>query len=42
MSRRVPSLKKIRTLIGYEATMSLPRILTEVAEFHRAQVRRHE
>jgi UDP-glucose 4-epimerase len=41
MARRVPSLEKIRTLIGYEATMSLPKILAEVAEFHRAQMRRH-
>jgi UDP-glucose 4-epimerase len=41
MARRVPSLKKIRALIGYEASMSLPRILAEVVEFHRAQMHRH-
>jgi UDP-glucose 4-epimerase len=41
MARRVPDLKKIRALIGYEASMSLPRILTEVVEFHRAQMHRH-
>jgi UDP-glucose 4-epimerase len=41
MARRVPALKKIRALIGYEASMSLPKILAEVAEFHRAQMRRH-
>ena len=42
MARRVPSLKKIRALIGYEATMSLPRILAEVVEFQRAQMHRHQ
>ena len=41
MARRVPDLKKIRALIGYEASMSLPRILAEVVEFHRAQMHRH-
>ena len=41
MARRVPNLKKIRALIGYEASMSLPRILAGVVEFHRAQMHRH-
>jgi UDP-glucose 4-epimerase len=41
MARRVPSLEKIRGLIGYEASMSLPKILAEVAEFHRAQMHHH-
>ena len=41
MARRVPSLAKVRALIGYEAGMSLPKILGQVAEYHRAQMHRH-
>ena len=35
MARRIPDLSKIRTLIGYEPTVQLDRIIEEVVEFTR-------
>ncbi len=37
MSRRVPDLTKVQTLVGYEARVQLPEILTRVIAHHRAQ-----
>ena len=35
MRRRVPDLRKINKLIGYEPSMSLAKILNEIIEYHR-------
>jgi UDP-glucose 4-epimerase len=39
MRRRVPDLAKIRRLINYEPSVALPKILSEIIEFHRGQRR---
>lgn len=37
MPRRVPDVSKIKGLIGWEPTIALPQILTDVAEYHRRE-----
>ena len=39
MRRRVPDLTKIRSLIGYEPSVALPKILNEIIEYHRSKRR---
>jgi UDP-glucose 4-epimerase len=39
MRRRVPDLTKIRRLIGYEPSVTLPKILSEIIEYHRGRRR---
>jgi nucleoside-diphosphate-sugar epimerase len=39
MRRRVPDLGKIRHLIGYEPSVALPKILSEIIEYHRGSRR---
>jgi UDP-glucose 4-epimerase len=39
MIRRVPDLTKIRALVGYEPTVGLDQIISEVVEYHRARTR---
>jgi UDP-glucose 4-epimerase len=39
MERRVPDIAKIRALTGWEPTLGLERILSDVIEFERASVR---
>ena len=39
MRRRVPDLTKIRRLIGYEPSVALPKILSEIIEYHRGKRR---
>ncbi len=39
MRRRVPDLAKIRRLINYEPSVALPKILSEIIEYHRGQRR---
>lgn len=39
MERRVPDISKIRTLTGWEPTLGLERILSDVIEFEREAVR---
>jgi UDP-glucose 4-epimerase len=39
MRRRVPDLSKIRRLINYEPSVALPKILSEIIEYHRGQRR---
>jgi UDP-glucose 4-epimerase len=39
MRRRVPDLTKIRRLINYEPSVALPKILSEIIEYHRGQPR---
>src|SRR5207247_522980 len=37
MRRRVPDLTKIRGLINYAPSIALPKILSEIIDYHRAQ-----
>ena len=39
MRRRVPDLSKIRRLVNYEPSVALPKILSEIIEYHRGQRR---
>lgn len=39
MPRRVPDLSKIRKVIGYEPTLALPKILSEIIDYYRARLR---
>ena len=39
MRRRVPDLSKIRRTINYEPSVALPKILSEIIEYHRGQRR---
>ena len=39
MRRRVPDLTKIRRLIGYEPSVALPKLISEIIEYHRTRRR---